>query len=113
MRLKALIILALIVASFSASAQFTWPEDPEQRSEAQTLWTLFDDNYRQGNFDGAKPHLAKLLEKYPTIGKSLYINGIKVWDETFSNSKDAAVQKEAADMVMNLYDMRFENIEGQ
>lgn len=113
MRLKALIVLAFMAVGFAANAQFTWPEDPEKRSEAQTLWTLFDDNYRQGNYDGAKPHLAKLVENYPKIGKSLYINGIKVWDETFSNSKDPAVQKEAAEMVMKLYDMRFENLPGQ
>lgn len=113
MRLKALLVLVLMVAGFSASAQFTWPEDPEQRSEAQTLWTLFDDNYRQGNYDGAKPHLAKLVENFPKIGKSLYINGIKVWDETFKNSKDKAVQEEAAAMVMKLYDMRFEHVPGQ
>ncbi len=49
MRLKALIIFAVIALSTSVSAQFNWPEDPAQRSEAQTLWTLFDDNYRQGS----------------------------------------------------------------
>ncbi|WP_420388340.1 tetratricopeptide repeat protein [Roseivirga sp.] len=113
MRLKALIILAMVALYSSATAQFSWPEDPEKRSEAQTLWTLFDDNYRQGNFEGAKPHLAKLLEKYPKLSTSLYINGIKVWDETYSNSKDEAVQNEAASMVMKLYDMRFENFDGQ
>lgn len=113
MRLKALIILAMVALYSSATAQFSWPEDPEKRSEAQTLWTLFDDNYRQGNYEGAKPHLAKLLENFPQLSTSLYINGIKVWDETYSNSKDASVQDNAAAMVMKLYDMRFENFDGQ
>lgn len=82
MRLKALIILALVALTSSVSAQFNWPEDPAQRSEAQTLWTLFDDNYRAGNYEAAKPHLDKLVEKFPKLSTSLYINAIKVWDET-------------------------------
>lgn len=113
MRLKALIILAMVALYSSASAQFFWPEDPQQRSEAQTLWTLFDDNYRQGNYDGAKPHLEKLLEKYPKLSTSLYINGIKIWDETFDNSKDEATQAKAAEKVMKLYDMRFANFDNE
>ncbi|GHE55985.1 MULTISPECIES: hypothetical protein [Roseivirga] len=113
MRLKALIIFAVIALSTSVSAQFNWPEDPAQRSEAQTLWTLFDDNYRQGSYDAAKPHLEKLLEKFPKLSTSLYINGIKVWDETFENSKDEAVKAKAAEKVMKLYDMRFANFDGQ
>lgn len=113
MRLKALMVLAMIVLCSSARAQFFWPEDPQQRSEAQTLWTLFDDNYRQGNYEAAKPHMAKLLEKYPKLSTSLYINGIKVWDEAFDNAKDEAAQNKAADMVMKLYDMRFEHFEDQ
>lgn len=113
MRLKALMILAMVALYSSVSAQFYWPEDPEQRSEAQTLWTLFDDNYRAGNFEASKPHLTKLLEKYPKLSTSLYINGIKVWDETFSNAKEEAKKEEAANTVMKLYDMRFENFDGQ
>lgn len=113
MRLKALIILALVALTSSVSAQFNWPEDPAQRSEAQTLWTLFDDNYRAGNYEAAKPHLDKLVEKFPKLSTSLYINAIKVWDETFENSKDEAVQSKAADKVMHYYDMRFANFQGQ
>lgn len=113
MRLKALMIIAFLAICSSASAQFAWPEDPEQRSEAQTLWTLFDDNYRQGNYDAAKPHLDKLVEKYPALSTAMYINGIKVWEESYDNAKVDAEKDKAADMVLKLYDMRFENFEGE
>ncbi|KYG77824.1 MULTISPECIES: hypothetical protein [Roseivirga] len=113
MRLKALMIIAFLAICSSASAQFAWPEDPEQRSEAQTLWTLFDDNYRQGNYEAAKPHLAKLVEKFPTLSTALYINGIKVWEESYDNAKVDAEKDKAAEMVLKLYDMRFENFEGE
>lgn len=108
MKLKALFIVMMMVVGFGASAQFTWPEDPEQRSDAQTLWTLFDDSYKQGDFDAAKSKLAVLLEKYPSISESLYINAIKVYKESFKNTKDEAEQMANAQMVMDLYEKRYE-----
>ena len=87
MRFKALFIVSMMVLAFSASAQFIWPEDPAEKSEAQTLWTIFDDSYKQGDFEVAKVPLQTLIEKYPTLSKSLYINGIKVWKESFKMKK--------------------------
>lgn len=108
MRLKALFIVMMTVVGFGASAQFTWPEDPEQKSEAQTQWTLFDDNYKQGDFEAAKKPLGLLLEKYPSLSESLYINAIKVYKESFKNTKDKAAKMENAQMVMDLYEKRYE-----
>jgi tetratricopeptide (TPR) repeat protein len=95
------------------SAQFTWPEDPAAKSEAQTLWTIFDDSYKQGDFEAAKEPLQTLLDKFPSLSKSLYINGIKVWKESFKNEKDAAKKSDAAEKVMDLYQMRYDNFAGE
>jgi len=108
MKLRALYMVLLMLVGFGVSAQFTWPEDPEQRSEAQTLWTVFDDSYKQGDFDAAKVPLNTMLEKYPSISESLYINAIKVYKEEFKNSKEYANKMAAADEVMNLYSQRYE-----
>ena len=112
MRFKALFIVSMMVLAFSASAQFIWPEDP-LRKEAQTLWTIFDDSYKQGDFEVAKVPLQTLIEKYPTLSKSLYINGIKVWKESFKNEKDAVKKSEAAVKVMEFYKMRYDNFPGE
>jgi len=109
MKLKALFIVMLMVVGFGASAQFIWPEDPAKKSEAQELWTIFDDNYKQGDFEAAKETLEVLLEKYPNLSESLYINAIKVYHETFKNSKDKAQKMAAADKVMSLYEARYAN----
>lgn len=108
MKLKFLLTLAILFVGYSASAQFTWPEDPEKRKDAQTKWTLFSDTEKAGNFDAAKPHLEYLLANYPNVGESLYIKGIQIWEETFDNAKTDEDQIKAADKVMDLYDKRFE-----
>lgn len=113
MRFKALLMMAFLVAGFAANAQFNFPEDPEQRSEAQTLWTLFDDSYKQGNFEAAKEPLEKILTKYPKLSTSVYINGIKVWDESVDAAKDDAARLASADKVMELYQMRYDNFPGE
>ncbi|MHA7099429.1 hypothetical protein [Roseivirga pacifica] len=113
MRLKALLIVAFLAVGFVANAQFNFPEDPEQRSEAQTLWTLFDDSYKQGNYEAAKAPLEKLITKFPKLSTSVYINGIKVWHEAFDAAKDDATKQAAADKVMQLYQMRYDNFPGE
>lgn len=109
MKLKALFIVMLMVVGFGASAQFTWPEDPAQKSEAQEKWTIFDDMYKQGDFESSKEPLAILLEKYPTLSESLYINAIKVYHESFNNASDQAIKMENAEKVMSLYEARYKN----
>ena len=108
MRLKGLLFVAFMAICTSAVGQFYWPEDPSQRSEAQTLWTLFDDEYKQGNFEGSKIHLDNIIEKFPGLSTSVYINGIKVWKETWKSTKDDPGKKAAADKIMDLYSKRYE-----
>lgn len=113
MRSKALFIVAMMIFSFAASAQFNWSEDPATKSEEQTQWTIFDDSYKQGDYEAAKVPLQKLLDMSPGLSKSLYINGIKVWKETFKVEKDAAKKTAAAEKVMDLYQMRYDNFAGE
>ncbi|OEK06985.1 tetratricopeptide repeat protein [Roseivirga misakiensis] len=113
MKLKALLLTAFLVLCSSLQAQFFWPENPEERSEAETLWTLFDDVYGQGDYEAAKPYLDQIIEKFPGLSTAVYINGLKVWKDTYKNSKDAAVKKETADKIMTLYEKRFDNFDGE
>ncbi len=108
MRLKGILLVAFMAFYTSANAQFYWPEDPSQRSEAQTLWTLFDDNYKQGLYEEAKPHLDQMIEKYPTLSTSVYINGIKIWKETWRGEKDVTAKAAHAQKVMDMYQARYE-----
>ncbi|MFT6969516.1 MAG: tetratricopeptide (TPR) repeat protein [Roseivirga sp.] len=108
MKLKFLLTLVVLFVGYSATAQFTWPEDPEKRKDAQTKWTLFSDSEKSGNFDAAKPHFEYLLANYPKVGEALYIKGIQIWEETFDNAKTEEDQMKASQKVMDLYDQRFD-----
>ena len=111
--MKYLFSFLILLASTSAFAQFNWPEDPEKKKDAQTTYTLYDDSYKQGDYEGAKPHLEKLLTEYPTLSKAIYINGIKIYKELWKKEKDKAQKTAAAEKVMDLYDKRFEYFDGE
>lgn len=109
MRFKTIVILTLMMISVVAKAQFNWPEDPEKRSDAQTLWTLFDDNYRAKNLDKSKEYLSQLVEKYPALSRSIYINGISIYKDEYKEASSEMEKTKAANTVMAFYDKRFEN----
>lgn len=113
MKLKALFLTASLVLCSSLQAQFFWPENPEERSEVETLWTLFDDTYKQGDYEASKPYLDKIIDKFPGLSTAVYINAIKVWKDTYKNEKDPTTKKAAADKIMSLYEMRYDNFEGE
>jgi len=107
MRIKFLLTFIIITSGYSAMAQFKWPEPPEERSDAQTKWTLFSDTEKSGNYDAAKGHLEYILEHFPDLSESTYIKGIAIWDESWENGKTEAEKDAAAAKVMSLYEMRF------
>ncbi|WP_323755457.1 hypothetical protein [Roseivirga sp.] len=107
MRIKFLLTFIIITSGYSAMAQFKWPEPPEERSDAQTKWTLFSDTEKSGNYDAAKGHLEYILEHFPDLSESTYIKGIAIWDESWENGKTEAEKEAAAAKVMSLYEMRF------
>ena len=112
MRFKRLLLVAFLAIYATANAQFNWPEDPAKRKEAETAWTLFSDEYKQGNYEAAKPFLEDLIEKFPTLSTSVYINGIKIWKEewrTENKKKNQEAAYAAAQKVMDLYVSRYEN----
>ena len=113
MKFRILFSLLVLFVSTSAMGQFKWPEDPEAKKEAQTEYTMYDDSYKQGNYEDAIPHLDKLIEKYPDLSRSIYINAIKIYKEIWKREKDKAKKTEAADKVMSLYDKRFATFDGE
>ncbi len=113
MKFRVLFSFLMLLAGTSVFAQFNWPEDPEKKKDAQTTYTLYDDSYKQGNYEAAKPHLEKILENYPNLSKAIYINGIKIYKDIWKKEKDAANKAAAAEKVMALYDKRFATFDGE
>lgn len=113
MKFRILFSLLMLMAGTSVFAQFNWPEDPEKKKDAQTTYTLYDDSYKQGNYEAAKPHLEKILKVYPNLSKAIYINGIKIYKDIWKKEKDSVKKTAAAEKVMALYEKRFATFEGE
>ncbi len=104
--MKAKIFLIGLVGTLfygTANAQFNWPEDKAKAEEKNALYT---DNLKQGNFRGAANHLRWLLTNAPDLNKSIYINGVKIYEGLASNENDEVKKRVFEDSVMTLYDLR-------
>jgi len=111
MKSKVLYTLGMMLLATIAFAQngWNWPEDPAKKKEVQSTYTLYNDSYRAGNYDEAKEPLEKLLTEQPKLNRSIYINGVKIYKETWKTEKDANKKAAAAAKVISLWDARFAN----
>lgn len=87
----------------TANAQWNWPDDREKAEEKNALYT---DNFKQGNYRRAADHLSWLLNKAPDLNKSIYINGVRIYDGLASEEADEAKKVVFQDSVLLLYDLR-------
>ena len=89
----------------NANAQWNWPDDREKAEEKNALYT---DNFKQGNYRKAANHLSWLLKNAPNLNKSIYINGVKIYNGLASEETDAAKKVVFMDSVLLLYDLRIQ-----
>jgi len=89
----------------TASAQWNWPDDREKAEEKNALYT---DNFKQGNYRVAANHLSWLLNNAPNLNKSIYINGVKIYNGMASEEADATQKVVFQDSVLMLYDLRIQ-----
>jgi len=90
----------------TANAQWNWPED---RATAEEKNALYTDSFKQGNYRKAADHLGWLLTNAPNLNKSIYINGVKIYNGLASESADAAQKVVFQDSVLLLYDLRIKH----
>ena len=98
-----LIGLVGILLFNTAHAQWNWPDDKAKAEEKNALYT---DNFKQGNYRAAANHLSWLLINVPNLNKSIYINGVKIYNGLASEEADKAKKTVFQDSVLALYDLR-------
>lgn len=104
MKAKVFLIGLLGILFFgTANAQWNWPDDKAKAEEKNALYT---DNFKQGNYRAAANHLSWLLENVPNLNKSIYINGVKIYNGLASEASDKAQKTVFKDSVLMLYDLR-------
>ncbi|NJN25678.1 MAG: hypothetical protein HC819_06825 [Cyclobacteriaceae bacterium] len=90
----------------TANAQWNWPED---KAKAETKNALYTDALKQENYRSAANHLHWLLVNAPNLNKSIYINGVKIYDGLATEEADIAKKKMYQDSVLALYDLRIKH----
>jgi len=104
MKTKIFLIGLLGIFLFNtANAQWNWPDD---RAKAEEKNALYTDSFKQGNYRAAANHLSWLLVNAPDLNKSIYINGVKIYDGLASEEADNAKKIIYQDSVLLLYDLR-------
>ena len=95
-------LLGLLFFS-TANAQWNWPDDKATAEEKNALYT---DNFKQGNYRAAADHLSWLLVNAPNLNKSIYINGVKIYNGLAGEATDNAKKVAFQDSALLLYDLR-------
>ena len=95
---KILLTLSIILAfGIAANAQdgWNWPEDPDKKDLAITKNALYSDLLNTENYEGAKKPLDWLLKETPDLNPSIYIQGVKIYEnlaETTSGQRQKNLQ---------------------
>lgn len=108
MRLKVFLFVVAIggltISGFSQES-WNWPDDKETAVEKNAMYT---DALRLNSYGDAVEPLQWLLDNAPDLNESIYINGVKIYENLEKNEADAAKKGEYQEKVLELYDKRIE-----
>lgn len=104
-KLNNVFIIALLFISFNLTAQ-NWSEDPAKRAQEEEKLVYMGDLVAQGDYIKAKPLFDWLYENNPSLTKTIYIRGSKIYESLESKEKDAAKKIELQNMALKIYDER-------
>jgi tetratricopeptide (TPR) repeat protein len=105
---KILLTLAVLIgvqASMLGQSGWNWPEDPEKKAKAVEKNALYSDMLTAEKYEAAKPPLEWLLKETPDLNPSIYIQGVKIY-ENLAQTTTGKEQENLQDSVVLLYDLR-------
>jgi len=107
---RILLTLALLIgvqAIMLGQSGWNWPEDLDKKAIAIEKNALYSDMLTAENYEAAKPPLDWLLKETPDLNPSIYIQGVKIY-ENLAETTTGQKQKNMQDSVVLLYDLRME-----
>jgi len=105
---RILISLALLIgvqAITFGQEGWNWPEDPDKKAIAIEKNALYSDMLTAERYEAAKAPLDWLLKETPDLNPSIYIQGVKVY-ENLAETTTGQQQENIQDSVVLLYDLR-------
>ncbi|WP_425390591.1 hypothetical protein [Ekhidna sp.] len=103
------IFLALMVllASFSyAQNGWSWPDDPDMKTQAMEKQAYYKLLIAQSKFKEAMDPLNWLYENNPELNPSIYIQGVDCIEDMLKKTTDKARKERLQDSLLWMYDMR-------
>ncbi len=86
-----------------AQPGWKWPEDVETAKEKNALYS---DAVKSKDWATAQPAHQWLLDNCPDLNKSIYVNGVKIYDALQAAEKDPVKKVELQEKCMQLFDDR-------
>lgn len=101
-----IVLTCLLIAGINeATAQLNLPEDEALSKKAQSEHAMFSDSFKFKKTKEARKHLAWLLTNTPELHESIYINGIKLYQDFADDDSNPKAQV-YQDSLLLLYDLR-------
>ena len=102
------LFLFVMVISTSVNAQngWNWPDDPAKETTAKEKNALYTDAYKSKNYQAALADMEWLHENAPDLNASIYINGLKVYEELSKKEQDPAKKLALQEKALEMYDLR-------
>lgn len=98
------VLIGVQAMTFGQSG-WNWPEDSDKKAIAIEKNALYSDMLTAEKYEAAKPPLDWLLKETPDLNPSIYIQGVKVY-ENLAETTTGQMQKNMQDSVVLLYDLR-------
>lgn len=78
----------------------------EQNRDFMNTYSLYNEFYKQENYESALPHWKTVYNKYPKSIKNVYIQGVKMYDYFIENADTPEEREKHIDQLMKIYDKR-------
>ncbi len=78
----------------------------EQDRDFMNEYSLYNEFYKQGNYESAFPHWKTVVGKYPKSTLNLYIHGVNMYEKKLEQAATTEDRDALLDELMKLYDKR-------
>ncbi|MDX1627432.1 MAG: hypothetical protein R3345_01965 [Fulvivirga sp.] len=107
MRISVTLFLVLSLYGIStAQPGYNWPEDEAQTKKAKEKIALYSDALKADDYNTAAQNIDWLLENTPDLNESIYINGVKIYEELAEKTTEKEQKRAYQEKVLQLYDDR-------
>ncbi|UCG28918.1 MAG: tetratricopeptide repeat protein [Bacteroidales bacterium] len=109
--ITSLFVLLSSVFSFNAKGQKGVEDGSKYGHGEDSIWcvrnySLYNEYYRQDNFQDALPYWKIVIDECPLITSNIYLHGVRMYDWKLKNAKETDIKYAYLDTMMMIYDQR-------